>query len=103
MRRKAAWVAVIAGCALAGCVARPAPPLAASRADVRLTAIGTAKMLPDGTIELHLYRTADGQEALMFQTLHPGDALYEEVIRHVDGLKPGETKPVPPWPDDPKP
>lgn len=65
--------------------------------------IGTAKMLADGSIELRLYTTSDGKDAHMFQTLHKGDKLYAEVLSHVGGLKPGETKAVAPWPDDPEP
>jgi hypothetical protein len=29
----------------------------------------------------------------------PTDPQYEEIKKHVGGLKPGEEKPVPPWPD----
>ncbi len=65
--------------------------------------IGTAKMLADGSIDLRLYTTTDGKDAHIFQALHKGDKLFDEVLSHVGGLKPGETKAVAPWPDDPKP
>jgi hypothetical protein len=28
----------------------------------------------------------------------PQDAEYRRILEHIGGLKPGETKPVPPWP-----
>ncbi|MFZ1991136.1 MAG: hypothetical protein WAW96_15365 [Alphaproteobacteria bacterium] len=65
--------------------------------------IGTAKMRRDGSIELRLYSTSNGMDAHLLQVLHKGDKLYAEVLRQVGGLKPGRTKLVPPWPDDPKP
>ncbi|HXZ66996.1 MAG TPA: hypothetical protein VEH07_00235, partial [Alphaproteobacteria bacterium] len=57
--------------------------------------IGTAKMRRDGSIELRLYSTSNGADAHLFQVLHKGDKLYAEVISHVGGLKPGQTKLVP--------
>jgi hypothetical protein len=76
---------------------------AAHPGEAEPASIGTAKMLADGAIELRLYSTSDGKDAHLLQVLHKSDKLYDEVIRHVGGLKPGETKVVPPWPDDPKP
>jgi hypothetical protein len=64
--------------------------------------IGTAKMRRDGSIELRLYSTSNGTDAHPLQVLHKSDKLYSEVITQVGGLKPGQTKLVPPWPDDPK-
>ena len=63
------------------------------------TSIGSATMDADGTIVLQL--RAEGPDAV-------GDALlryakdhpeYAKVLQHLGGLKPGESKPVPPWPD----
>jgi hypothetical protein len=34
-----------------------------------------------------------------FLTYPPSDPQYAEILRHLGGLKPGETKSVPPWPD----
>ena len=31
--------------------------------------------------------------------VEPGDNNYQQIIDHVGGLKPGETKSIPPWPD----
>jgi len=57
-------------------------------------------MSADGVIALQLRATGAGSvvgDALI--TYAPGDADYESVLAHIGGLAPGETKPVPPWPD----
>jgi hypothetical protein len=59
--------------------------------------IGYARMAADGTIELDLRRTSDGAMARSVRQLKPGDKNYDEVIHHVGGLKPGESKLVYPW------
>jgi hypothetical protein len=63
--------------------------------------IGIATMAPDGTVTLRLRAesqsgTTTGEGQLIYR---PGDAQYDEVLRHLGGLKPGESKSVPPWPD----
>jgi hypothetical protein len=63
--------------------------------------IGVARMRPDGTIELQLRATSPpggpvGHRLFEFPPDHP---RYQEVLRHLGGLKPGEVKSVPPWPD----
>lgn len=64
--------------------------------------IGTATMLPDGTVVLYLVATgpggAHGHGTLRYP---PGNPDREMVLRHLGGLTPGEGKPVPPWPDPP--
>lgn len=62
--------------------------------------IGVATMAPDGIIRLQL--RAEGMGGTVGDAvlvLRRGDPMYDEVLRHLSGLKPGETKPVPPWPD----
>lgn len=57
-------------------------------------------MAADGTITLNL--RAEGQRGEIGDgavTYKPDHAQYREVLKHVDGLKPGEDKCVPPWPD----
>ena len=65
-----------------------------------VTSIGVATMESGGTIVLHL-RANDGihhgHARLVYPPTHPA---YTDVLKHLDGLKPGESKPVPPWPDD---
>jgi hypothetical protein len=62
--------------------------------------IGIATMLQDGTIVLHL-RAEDkngtlGDAQLIYP---PSHSQYEAILSHLGGLKPGESKSVPPWPD----
>jgi hypothetical protein len=62
--------------------------------------IGVATMEPDGTIVLRLRATGPGGlhgEGLMRYPV--SDARYRDILRHIGPLEPGETKPVPPWPD----
>src|SRR5260370_27965231 len=61
--------------------------------------VGVATMLENGTILIGIRGPAvDGplQAVLMVE---PGDTNYQQIIDHVGGLKPGETKSIPPWPD----
>jgi hypothetical protein len=61
--------------------------------------IGTATLEQDGTLVMQLRAEADGKtigDSLL--RYKPGDPNYQKMLQHVGGLKPGETKPVPPWP-----
>ncbi len=62
--------------------------------------IGMATMQAEGTIVLMLRAEGEGGAVgdAMF-TYAKGNPQYEDVLKHVGGLKPGETKPVPPWPE----
>lgn len=62
--------------------------------------IGDAKMVDDGTIQVWL--RAEGPGGLhgdSFLTISPTDDRYQQWLHHLGGLKPGESKLVPPWPD----
>jgi len=64
--------------------------------------IGTATMLPDGTVVLDLRAgglagTPVGDGRLTYPPNHP---QYREILEHLGGIRPGETRPVPPWTDD---
>jgi hypothetical protein len=64
--------------------------------------IGTATMRADGTLVLDLVATGPGPargEAQLVYPPHHKD--YRSVLEHLGGLRPGESKPVPPWPDPP--
>jgi hypothetical protein len=61
--------------------------------------IGTATLQQDGTLILDL-RTdardgARGEARLVYAPSHPQHA---EILRHLGGLSPGQSKPVAPWP-----
>ena len=63
--------------------------------------IGSATMKEDGTILLQLRAEGPGGvlgDALLTYT--PGHPDYEKILEHVGGLRPGEEKPVPPWPEE---
>jgi hypothetical protein len=76
-------------------LAVPAPVEAQSAPKVQF--IGMASMSDDGTVTLRLTMTSDGKPADAIITYKVGDPRYEEVLRHLGGLSPGQTKPVPPW------
>jgi hypothetical protein len=62
--------------------------------------IGSATMTADGTIVLQLRATGPGPAIGDALILYPkGHAKYDEVLKHLGGLKPGEAKPCPPFPD----
>ena len=63
-------------------------------------AIGVATMLPNGIILVGV-SGPDSERARAVLMVEPGDTNYQAIIDHVGGLKPGETKPIPPWPDQP--
>lgn len=60
------------------------------------SSIGVALMKDDGTLVLDL-RGPGGAEARM--TYATTDERYASILEHLGGIAPGETKPVPPWPD----
>jgi hypothetical protein len=63
--------------------------------------IGTATMTADGTITLwlraELPKGGEAHGTIVYQTDNP---QYQDVLRHIGGLKPGETKLIKPWPDE---
>ncbi|MCU0700075.1 MAG: hypothetical protein MUC96_26505 [Myxococcaceae bacterium] len=61
--------------------------------------IGSATMQADGTLELML--RAEGPGGMVGDALvryPPTHPEYQTVLAHLGGLKPGESKPVPPFP-----
>ena len=60
--------------------------------------VGTITMFADKSIELQLRSLPPGPIAEALFRYKPGDPKYKESIDHVGGLKPGETKMLPPWP-----
>jgi hypothetical protein len=69
------------------------PPLPSSSTSY----IGTAYMDEEGTIELRLKVESEGmigEGVLTYPKYHPD---YMSILSHLNGLKPGEHKPVRPW------
>ena len=66
------------------------------------SAIGTATMEADGTLILDL--RAEGEKGMVgiARLVYPRTSPdYDDVLRHVGPIKPGEQKLVAPWPDEP--
>jgi hypothetical protein len=63
----------------------------------QVASIGVATMTEDGTIALRLRSLPPGPIAEGTMSYRPGDPQYEEIKKHIGGIKPGETKPVRPW------
>jgi hypothetical protein len=59
--------------------------------------IGDATMASDGVITMRLGMTTDCKHVDGLFVYRPGAADYDDVLKHLGGLKPGETKPVEPW------
>jgi hypothetical protein len=59
--------------------------------------VGTITMAADRSIALRLRSLPPGPIAETTASYKPGDATYKEMIDHVGGLAPGETKMLPPW------
>lgn len=63
--------------------------------------IGQASMKPDGTIVLQLRAEGPGGAVGDGLVTYPkSDPKYDSVLKHLGGLKPGQTKPVPPFPPE---
>jgi hypothetical protein len=61
--------------------------------------IGTATMEPDGTIVLMLRAEGSGAVGDALLKYPRGHKQYDEILQHLGGLRPGETKPVSPFPE----
>lgn len=62
--------------------------------------IGYAEISADGTITLHLAGSVNGGAiAHMTKAYKPNDPYYADVVAHIGVIKPGEQKPVLPWPE----
>ena len=61
--------------------------------------VGSAYMRPDGTLEMSLRtETTDGTIGEAFLVIPPADPRYKSMVAHLGGIKPGEGKPIPPFP-----
>jgi hypothetical protein len=65
--------------------------------------IGTATMTENGTIILNLRAEGpDGTRGEARLTYSPTHERYTQILDHLGGLQSGQSKPVPPWPEDPR-
>jgi hypothetical protein len=77
-------------------------PVLAAENPAAAPSVGVATMLPNGTILVGVRGPdADGQLQAVLM-VEPGDSTYQPIIEHIGGLKPGETKSIPPWDTPPK-
>jgi hypothetical protein len=81
--------------------AENSPPTEPKENPAAAKSIGMARMLEDGTILVGVPGPGSGDRAQAVLALRPGDTQYQPLLEHVGGLKAGETKPIPPWPDTP--
>jgi hypothetical protein len=84
-------------CCVAG--AACAEELKSSDARPSMPYVGTAAMQDDGSIALRLRATSDGKPYDGTITYKVSDRAYDNVIRHLGGLRPGETREFRPWKD----
>jgi hypothetical protein len=64
--------------------------------------VGSAEMAKDGTLRLMLRaETADGMIGEMTMVVPPGDPRYAGYVAHLGGMRPGDAKPIPPFPEPP--
>ena len=83
------------------CVASASTAEQVRQSDARPSMLyfGTAAMLDDGTLALHLRLTSDGKPVSDTLTYRVGNRAYDNVLRHLGGLRPGERKQFRPWKD----
>jgi len=63
--------------------------------------VGAATMKEDGTIHMVLHATGEhGELGEGMVTYLPSDPQYKETLAHLGGMKPGENKAVPCWPEE---
>jgi hypothetical protein len=80
--------------------ATPAPRGKVAEAQAAQESIGVATMEADGTIVLRLIARGPGGMRGEGVLRYPvSDPKYRDILDHVGSLKPGETRPVAPWPD----
>ncbi|MDC0935911.1 hypothetical protein OAS39_06470 [Pirellulales bacterium] len=61
--------------------------------------IGSARLQEDGTLVLQLRAEGPGGIVGDAQRIYkPTDPKYQRTLDHIGGLEPGESKPLPPWP-----
>lgn len=68
--------------------------------DATPASVGMAEMKDDGTLYLHLRtETGDGTVGEALMIVPKDDKRYRDMLDHLSGMKPGETRPIPPFPE----
>jgi hypothetical protein len=86
-------LALLVALAAAAAAAEPKETLSCEQ----VASIGVAAMTDDGVIALRLRSLPPGPIGEGTMRYKPGDQEYEDIKKHIGGIKPGETKPVRPW------
>jgi hypothetical protein len=96
LRRIAGWAFALSlallFARLAAAADETSPPIPCEAVD----SVGTAKRSVDGTITLHVHTVWPQPIAETELVYAPGNAQYDTIKRHLGGLSPGQSKPVPP-------
>ena len=83
-------------CAAGTC---PAQQIRSSDARPSMPYAGTAVMQDDGTLTLRLRLTSDGKAVNDTIVYKVSDRAYDNVLRHLGGMNPGDTRQFTPWKD----
>lgn len=59
--------------------------------------VGSATMTSDGSVVLRLRVEKEGTIGDAEFVYPPSHPEYQNILKHIGPVKPGETKPVPPW------
>jgi hypothetical protein len=89
-------IVVIMLCGAGTCAAQQ---LRSSDARPSMPYAGTAVMQDDGTLTLRLRVTGDGKAVRDTIIYKVGDRAYDNVLRHLGGMSPGDTRQFAPWKD----
>jgi len=93
---KTTTVAAIMLCAADPCAAQQ---IRSSDARPSMPYAGTAVMQDDGTLTLRLRVTSDGKAVSDTIIYKVSDRAYDNVLRHLGGMRPGDTRQFGPWKD----
>ena len=72
---------------------RDLPPVTCATVE----SIGVAEMSADGTITLHLKSLWPDPHEDSDLTFAPDDPQYDDIKKHLGGMAPGQSKPIPPF------
>jgi hypothetical protein len=87
------WIVLLQLNAISPALAAPAPTVRCEDVD----SIGSATMDSEGVITLRIRSLPPGPIAESVLRYAPGHRDYEMIKAHLEGISPGQTKPVRPW------